>query len=217
MLIDRLIYNVALQVAVLLIGIYGYRCLPFFGKMLWLQVLISLTNYLLANYIWTDWNIALYNLYSMIEASLLLYAAYCFFGKTKKTLFLSLGGVVLMLFFLQVVTVSIKEFANYAYAIYSLIIAAMYLYIFYQTITTNGNRADAKAVRLISFGIVLFFACNTPYMGMMNYLNRAYPSLSTDLFHFITLVLSNIRYLLLAIGLLLMIRVRLIQKSVAHG
>ncbi len=207
----NLVIDIGLQFIIILVGFIEIKRLNVFEKFLWLQILISVINYgsgkLLIHYFGYSQNTFQYNIYFLIEIFIILYATYQFLrNKGVKKLFLIGMTVILVAYFTEIALTGINVFANYSFAFYSMFIATIFLYILYQVTNPRREEQNAKAILFISLGIVLFFLCNAPYMAMMNYLQKINPVLNAQLFHIITDVLSNIRYFLFLVGLVMIIR-----------
>ena len=215
MSIDRLLLDAAMQAVAVAVGIYGYRFLNSFGKLLWWQVFISLINYIIRTAITPqEWIGAQFNFYMILEPTLLLMAAHYYGLRWHKYLLyalivLSWGAVLL-----QVGVIGVQKFANYASAFQCVIFVCVYVTLMYQSIINIKSQKDALLTLLISLGITLFFACYIPYVTMIHYLQDSNPLLNTRLFEILVInIFSNLRYLLLAIGLLMMIGINRKEKQ----
>jgi len=143
----------------------------------------------------------LFNINMMVETILLSTAAYIFFNeKFKKML-----TIILLIFFLFFAIIEFIRDGFYlfnvqVYIVQSLVVALLFSKILFDCFYNNRFFKLKLPELLISAGILLFFACNLPYLSLFNYLNENYARESLFLFQIITEVLSNMRYLLLTVG-----------------
>ena len=205
----KLLNEVGLQAVVMVLGLIGYRRLPLFFKLIWWQVIASVFNYsmgqLLAHYFKV--NQATYNVYIVIEALLLVLAGFYVLKSTKfRQARMWLLLLIIVVFVGQVLISGIGTLANYALCIYSIMIAGVYLLVLFQAIDRRREEKHANAIILVGLGIVICFACNAPYWAMFNYLNETYMEISTLLYNYVLNPLSNLRYLMVALGFIVLIR-----------
>ena len=118
----------------------------------------------------------------------------------------------LLTFMAQLYFNGFQTFANYAFAAAGLILSIIYGSILFLEFRTK-QKWQSSPVIWMSAGLVLFFACNIPYFSLFNYLNKYYLPESRFLFNFITDVLANIRYLLLAVSFYLLRRNFLLSQN----
>ena len=201
------INEIGLQIIILIVALLSFSRLDKFTKVLCLQVAISVLFYLATKVFDRQYNPFIYNFYIPLESLTLLYAAATLVHlKFEKNLLYVFYAGVLLACVAQIIFSNIFDFFNYAYCIGSLFITITYLYLLFLKISETNKMQNFKTFLFASLGIIIYFACNTPYMGLMNYLLVEDSELSSILFDFITRVLSNVRYLLLLIGIALMVR-----------
>ncbi len=190
-------------------GFIYLKRLSLFYRIHFYQVLLSLLNYWGARFITSHQlgasitlNTAqLFNVYIIVEFFLLIIAASVFFGKKKIDRILVWASILFLIALItQVGILGITEFANYGFMIGSLILVLVYVIIIYRSIERHDNKLTMSPSIWLAVGIVIFFACNTPYMVFFRYLNEHHLELSQLLFTFITETLEIIRYLLLALS-----------------
>lgn len=196
----------------LLAGIYAYRYLPPFFRLILLQVGLNCANYTLT-YAITIYNRHmgthagennhwLFNIYLILECTLLL-AASCYLLQRWLRRYLIAGyGIFLLVFLYQVATAGFRSFAFYAACVEGILVVVAYLPILYLRFTMPGTIWYKDAYSWTAPGMVLYFACFIPYISMFGFLQRHSPVLFVRLYTII-LVLENLRYLFTAIGFLL--------------
>jgi hypothetical protein len=204
------IINEALSLTLALsAGIYAFASMDRFMRVLFYQLLTWIAFYLFSYALTTYQNIAgieendqwLFNLHMLLEVSWLTVAAYYYSNsKTRKYLALILYGLFLAVFITQINFYKFSCFANFGMAAAGMVITILYLFILYETFKLKSVPWYQSPEILASIGLIIYFACNVPYFSLFTYLNEHYLALSERLFHFITDVLANIRYLFLAIA-----------------
>lgn len=203
-----LINEIGLQLMVLIVALLSFSRLDKFTKVLCLQVVISVVVYIATKLFDNYYNPLIYNIYIPFEAFILLYVAISFVNlKYTKFLFYIFLACILLVFCLQVIFNGVYNFFNYTYCVSSFFITVTYLYLIFVRISETKRGPNFKSFIITSLGIIIYFACNTPYMGLMYYLLDVYDSeFNNTLFTFITRVLSNVRYLFFLVGIILMVR-----------
>jgi hypothetical protein len=191
------------------VGFITYERMNRFYRLLYEQLMIWLVLYIVS-YVVTDFqrsfwlgqnNHWVFNLNILIETTFLLLSARSYFEKViaKKIILFS----CIFFLFISLILHSVNNFFIFNESIYvieSILIVIIYTFIlfrcFYETFTIEVKSPEIWA----SIGLILYFGCNLPYFSLFNYLNTHYLSMSEILQDRITDVLSNIRYLLLAVG-----------------
>jgi hypothetical protein len=190
------------------IGVYYYRYLNGFFKLILIQTVFAVLSYFSAYAVihyQTSNNLPannhwLYNIYIVIEFVLLLMAGYVFFQTSNARKAILLGTTCFISIYITEITLDgFWQLANI-----SLVTGGLILVVVYQFILVTSLRASSPSVIMVPelwacVGISLYFACNVPFIGLMPQLLKYNASLVDDLFY-ITEVLAILRYLFLCIS-----------------
>jgi len=211
MLSEIIIESFGLVVATF-VGIFYYRLVNGFYRLLFIQLISWLFLYVLS-YMVTEYqrskgmsqnNQWVFNLQILFETTLLLFAANLFFQNKFAKRMLMFTWVLFLLFYAsRIVAGNFFEFDVASYSVESILIIVVYTLIlftsFYEVFTIEVRKPEVWA----STGLILYFGCNLPYFSLFNFLNNNYPEMSETLHKHVTDVFSNVRYLMLAIGFIL--------------
>lgn len=192
-----------------IVGFVTYRRLNSFYRSLFIQLLTWLILYLVS-YVVTEYqrytratgnNHWVFNLNILFETLFLLVAARNFFiGIFMKRVILIFVAVFIFVSMILHLRGDFLTFNVPVYILESILVILIYTYLlfkcFYEIFTEETRRSEIWS----SVGIILYFGCNLPYFSLFHFLNTHYINMSITLQDHITDVLSNIRYLLLAIG-----------------
>lgn len=197
------------------VGCLSFLQLNRFQRLLFAQVAIAVPFYFLSHFVVFYQrshglplnNLWLHNLYIPIECLLLCLAAYTRLSKSWEKL-------LLLLFFLIFCVVCLFDYLRtdhttwFEWSFYteSLFVVISFSYLLYQTIHQFPGEWKFKADFWIILGLLIYFAADSPYILMFNYLNAQAKELNDLLFNVINNFLANLRYLLLALGFWLAIR-----------
>lgn len=142
----------------------------------------------------------LFNFYIPAETAVLLYAGSLVFRSSGAKAVLC---IAFALFFAtwgwQVAQTGIGVFANKAAMLESVFLVALYLFILYRHTILHDGPVYRSPVFWICCGIILFFGCNIPYIGVIHFLEQKKPVLNNRLYNLI-IVLQNVRYLFIGIA-----------------
>jgi hypothetical protein len=217
----QIILESATLIIACIIGMFAFRSLNTFHRIIFLQAIVAFGFYV-ASYVITEYqrshnalknNQWMFNVYILTEAILLLSAGYVYFS-SKRTRFLLHGGFALFLvvFGRQVffgdsdMSLSMRQFANQAAMFEGILVVTVYLLILRHCFLQPGFRWRTSPEFWLCLGLTIYFGCNIPYMGMIHSLHAYSSHLNELLFHFITDVLGNVRYLFLSIAFFLLYR-----------
>jgi hypothetical protein len=191
----------------LLTGIFAYRYLNAFFRLLFWQLIAWIAFYTLG-YVVTiaqtlqgkpadnQW---LMNIHLLVESGLLLAAArVSFSGKRLKTAALIVFGLVLAVFTFLSFRQGITVYFHHADVAVCIIVTVFYLGLLFHFNFRPPGKGGYFPEKLASTGILAYFACSVPYVAFMGYLQRHDPGLNSVLYHLINDVLANLRYLSLA-------------------
>jgi hypothetical protein len=212
MLLDIIVESFGMILATC-IGVICYKKMNMFYRLLFIQLISWLILYILS-YGVTEYqkhkhlsenNQWVFNIQLFCETTLLCFAANCYFEKRFAKRLVMLSWMLFLFFFFgRLASNGFFEFNVISYSAESILMLAIYTLIlfqcFYETFTIEVKSPEVWA----SIGLVLYFGCNLPYFSLFNYLNSHYLNMSETLHRHITDVFSNIRYILLAIGFLVL-------------
>ncbi len=191
------------------IGFRSYAKLTLFHRLILFQLMVYFSVYILSYCITlyqvthhlTKNNQWLFNLYLFFEAMILAAAASIqLVSKGLKQFVYILVGLFFVVFVRQLKYNGFQVFANFACAAECMVLTVAFLLVLYEEFQRLDRGYLRSPVVFTSLAIVIFYGCNAPYFSFFNYLQKSHPKASEFLFHLIVDVLSNIRYLLLAIS-----------------
>lgn len=188
-------------------GIYAYSYMNKFTRILFLQllswILLFIFSHILTalqdpNKMNNQW---LFNIEVPLELLLLNIAA-CYLLKDMLSRYLSLTlyALFLITMVLQLKLSGPGVFINYAVVASGINVTVLYTIILYRKFKSDPSSWKKSPEVIASIGLIIYFACCVPYFSLFNYLNTYDLKLSKKLFHMITDVLANIRYVCLAIA-----------------
>lgn len=208
------------------IGFRHYRLMSPFFKALFMQLIVWDFFYLfsyaitirLSEYGLTPNNSWWLNAHMPFETGMLALAAYAYFDEKKpKYLLLLLYAIFLCACILLLSMNYIDRYNNYAAMLQGLLITLFYSVILYRVFTDPGFSWQQHPEIWVCTGLIIYFACNTPYMSAFNYLNKFHRGTSLILFRIITDVLANIRYFLLAFAFWQLRRQAVSNAAITYG
>jgi len=201
------------------IGVACFRYFDLFYRLIFLQVCIAVIGYLASYWITAHQEVPndliVFNVYIVMECSILLYAG-IIYTKNNTLKYWGVAGYVVFMAIFLAQRHKTKEFANYAACFEGIVLASVYLKALYQQFTETGLRQKSIADRLLFLGLVLYFGCSVPYLGMIKYLQKPAPQLNKILYYAIFCVLMVFRYFLTAAGFFLHRRQRLAPIAAQH-
>jgi hypothetical protein len=183
-----------------LTGLYNYKrsalYLKAFALLLVLTTIIEITGHFTKNNLW------MFNLFGIVEFStiILIYRSLFISSKLKKlllffTILLGLGYLTSWVFFQ-----GLNTFNNYNIA-FSCVLVTITVLLYYHQLLKYNNPEPLVRVPMfwISTGILIFYACNIFFMGLLNYIMRVSMDLAIQLYNIIH-ILNIIMYSLYSIG-----------------
>jgi hypothetical protein len=203
------------------IGVYHYRYLNRFFKLILLQATAAILSYFAA-YAVVHYQISngllpnnhwVYNMYIFLEIALLLWAGLVFFERSlQRRMLLTSMCLFIGIYSLEITIDGFWQLANI-----SLVSGGVMIVIVYQAILFTKMRASNVPLWLLPefwlcTGVSMYFACNVPFIGLMPQLLEYNPDLVDQLFY-ITEILAITRYLFLCISLYLLPRMQTVISS----
>lgn len=206
--LTNFIRDTGTQILALSVGLFFYKRLNLFAKLLLLQVGISLVNFGLAkvisHYDGDSNNQITYSFYVLIESLIVFFAAYVYEPRLRNRKFFGLGlFLILASYLIQFLISGFHKLPIYAFLTSSIFISAIHLYVLYEVVTNKEDHAFAKAIIVLNLGVIVSFVCMAPYMAVFNYLNANDIKISIQLYNWVLLSCSNFRYLSYLIGFIL--------------
>lgn len=139
----------------------------------------------------------LMNIHMIFETGLLLLAARFVNRETKNGLLIQLGTLAFVIVYaIQVIYNGFQNYLHYADLTECVVITLVYTPILF----TAPIGKKGRPLRIVCVALLLYFACSIPYVSLMNYLQVHSPKLNSMLYHVISDVLANLRYLLIALA-----------------
>ncbi|MCW3071075.1 MAG: hypothetical protein JWO44_965 [Bacteroidetes bacterium] len=194
-----LIYSVTALAAVT--GIIVFRKLQVFFKLLLLQVVLYLMGDRLGIKLKPDPNAWVYNVLALFETLLLFLAAQVYFNSKRSRLVLqSLFFIFLIVFFIDFFLYDIFKIIFYhAVITEGLFFSAISITILYFQFRKAKTHLDT-AIIVAVIGMLIYFACSTPYLCLISYIQKFDKELNKKLFQYIVVDLAGVRYMLIAIA-----------------
>lgn len=197
------------------VGCLAFLQLNRFQRLLFAQVGIAVPFYFLSHIVVFYQrshglplnNLWVHNSYIPLECLLLCLAAYTRLLKSWERL-------LLLLLFLIFCLISLYDYLSTENTVWfeksfyteSLLVVLTFAYLLYQTIHQFPGEWKFKGDFWMILGLLIYFAADSPYILMFNYLNTQSIELNDLLFNVINNFLANLRYLLLALGFWLAMR-----------
>lgn len=198
--LSQILMDLSTPIIAVLTGLLVYRKLPVFYRIFFFQALAYLVidSYASRH---RD-NAMLYNIETIIEFSLVFLAANTYFQtKISKTVIFLLFLAFLLIFFYDIYS-SPDQLAYHAYILGGISVTGIYLMMLFFHFFEKNDAYQTPALVLTCLGIAIYFACMAPYLSMMYGLQEQDSSSNKKLFNLIIVMLSHIRYFLIAIAFL---------------
>lgn len=218
----QVIIEIASVIVASCMGMIAYRSMNKFYRVVFLQLLTWLLLYSIARVV-THYqkshgeiqnNQWVFNIQILIETSLLTLSAY-YSGYLKEKQFLSVPyGLFLILYLFGISREGFFILNANAYLFECLFMTSCYCMILFRALKVERTQTIKEPLLWTATGLLIYFACNTPYFGLFHLLNSSYASVSKNLHMVIIDSVSNIRYISLAISFWLVSRKHLYPNSI---
>lgn len=192
------------------IGTVSYRTLTNTYRLIFFQTIAAIISFFAA-YAVLDYqqshqqplnNHWVYNLYIFVEVLLLLDAAWMSFSPSRRKLItMAIAGFVLI-YVAEVIFDGFSSLLNMTLVASGILIVITYLQVLYSAIHRPGFNWKTSPEFWLSLGVVIYFACNVPVIGLMPVLMKDHATLLGNLFY-ITEYLAVVRYLFVCVALYL--------------
>jgi hypothetical protein len=179
--------------------------LKVFSILLGLDFLVEFSSTVLVNWLHVRTNVPLYNSFMLVETM-----TYAWFFRTILTnRALKMTCTVFMITFpiFWVVLVffvfgGIGAWNSYVYIVESLFTVCMAAAFYYQLFTApNLIRLTTSPEFWIATGLIIFYTCNLPYLGMLNFITKEYFTLAQRLLMLLQ-ILNIVMYSLITLAYL---------------
>jgi hypothetical protein len=203
----QLFYELGSLLIAFCIGIYAFKRMNTFFRLAFFQLSFWLLCYSLS-YIVTLYqrqnglpmnNQWLMNLHLIGETMLLITAAFVQITEKPMKIFVGCAFLAfLVILIIQLITNGIVHYLNAMDVSECVIMTMLFGYILYKAIIDRKKDNRNRAVVLLSIGLLIYFACSVPFMALIQLIQQRDPNASALLFHVISDVIANLRYLFLA-------------------
>lgn len=198
-----LFYVGVVQVIALIIGLYFSKRLNglylFFLLQLILAVVFEAYGFYI-NIVLGKYNLWLFNIYILLEISLLT-LAYTVLSKNKITnIFTAISLVMLVVFwFYSIYNNGIDTLANIFYISGCILLVVLYFHLLFTQVIFNSHKILKNPLFWVCSSVLIYFGCFIPYKGIENRMLSNDIDLAKRLFD-INLALNIIRYSLVAVA-----------------
>lgn len=187
---------------VIVMGLFTYRKLPGFYRVLFFQTLIFLMFDLYATTF--PYNTLVYNIAILIEIGLLFLSVHLYFNSpTSRWIVLATYLTYLLLWCLDLYVYGKSELARHAYIFAGLSLTAMFATILFHHFNHRKSHSGSASLVVLCLSIFIFFAGTVPYLSMMYYIQALDPKFNKTLFQYMMLLPAVIRYFLVALAFFL--------------
>jgi hypothetical protein len=196
------------------VGLFGYRIFNRFYRLIFLQVGIAIGFYIGAYQVVeyqkahglrmsNEW---MYNAYILVEVVILLYAAFWYLPDIRMKR-ITLSGIVVfsIIYFSELIMDGPWHLLNITLVCAGLILVTIFVMVLHDVINKTDFSWKVSPDLWVSIGILIYFACNVPFLGLFHQLMK-YDATITDRLFYITEILASIRYFTFSVAFLLAIR-----------
>jgi hypothetical protein len=193
--------------------------LKVFSLLLGLDFLVEFTSTVLISLLRIRTNVPLYNCFMLVET--MTYAWFFRAILTSRVLKGLIGGFLILFPIFWVIVVffvfGIYRWNSYVAIIQSLFTVCVAAIFYYQLFTAPTLiRLTTSPEFWIATGLIIFYTCNLPYLGMLNFITKDYLSLAKSLLKLLQ-VLNIIMYSLFTLAYLCTKRITIsTMKSSAY-
>lgn len=196
--------------AFLLSGLFAYRRMDHFFRIVYVQGLVWIAFYLLLFFLGRYYgrdgqpfhNQWILNIHILLECSLLMWAS---LGRLKvlwqRSVVLALFLVFLCCYLLQGITGGFNSYLNYADVSACIALTLIYSMVLYTLLHRRRQHpGETLPGLLLCSGLLLYFAGSVPYIALLHYMEKYSPGYNALLFDAISNGLAFIRYMLCALA-----------------
>ncbi|MGQ3012081.1 MAG: hypothetical protein ACT6QS_00090 [Flavobacteriales bacterium] len=196
--------------AFFLSGLFAYRRMDRFFRIVYIQGLVWIAFYLLLFFLGrygskdgqpfqNQW---LLNIHILLECSLLMLASLSRLEALwQKILAPALFLIFLCIYLLQGITGGFSSYLNYADVSACIALTLLYSMVLYTLLHRRRQHpGETLPGLLLCSGILLYFAGSVPYIALLHYMEKYSPGYNALLFDVISNGLAFIRYMLCALA-----------------
>lgn len=207
------------------IGIYVYRYMNLMQRIIFFQAFSYIVIYILSFIVTTmqayykmplnnQW---VYNLSMPIETSFLTWAASVYFKTHRQKTLIWIGFAIFFnIYMVEIIIKGINVFSNHGYIAENILMLIIYLFILYSCFLEEYSHWKYSPNVWICLGIILYAGGSIPYFSLLDYLEKNALKTGAFLFHFIIVGLTNLRYIMLAMGFWFIRRNALLKSAQAN-
>lgn len=202
-----LVYFLIGKITALSIGIYYFKSLPRAYRLvlyfIGITILFESLGYYIAVYL-NMHNSWLFNIYILTDVWMMGLAAINLVAKRNLKLFfwiLVLASTILWVVY--IIINSIYIFANLVVVIDLTVLTIIYTAVLLTNSIFSSKQVLSQPIFWLSISVILFCACDIPYISLLNYLNEKAPTMARQLDK-INSILDIVRYPLAAISFILL-------------
>ena len=178
--------------------------LKVFSVLLGLDFLVEFSATVVVNLFHIRTNVPLYNCFMLVET--MTYAWFFRTILTSRLLKGFIGGYLILFPIFWVIIVffvfGISSWNSYVYIVESLFTVCLAAAFYYQLFTAPTLiRLTTSPEFWIATGLIIFYTCNLPYLGMLNFITKDYLSLAKSLLMLLQ-ILNIIMYSLFTLAFL---------------
>ena len=143
-------------------------------------------------------NIPLFNAYHLVNITLLGLISIRILESNFFSKIVYIGLLLhAIIWTYSLVDSGINRFANVAFEFASILLVSIYLFLFLKINLLAEKKLESRSLSYFVMAVIIFFGCNIPGFGFMNYLTVHYREIGANIF-IINNVLSTIYYILIS-------------------
>jgi hypothetical protein len=196
------IFNVISYCSVLVAfatGLFFFRRLGFIFRLIFLSVFIGLVTETIGAVLLMSGhrNVELFNIYHIINITLLGIIGTVVYDKGNfRKIVYSLMFLHAAIWIGCIAKYGVAVFANLAFEFASIFLVCIYLFLLIKINLFVDKLSNARSISSFSIAVIIYFGCNIPGFGFMNYLQNHYRKLGSEVF-IINCVLSSLYYIII--------------------
>jgi hypothetical protein len=204
----------------LIMGMIAYKNLRLFYRILFWQCVLNVLQYTTAYWVTGALHIRnnhwVFNVYIVLECTLLLWAALLHFHNRLVARIAIIGYFLFICIFVwQMLEGGLFNFAHHAACMEGLLLVFVYLFLLYKLFAVEVA-GDTLPAKWLCIGIVTYFGCTIPYLSMLYYLQHISPRLNFTMHDSIIVGAENLRYLCTTVCFFLVMRKRVSTAIAPH-
>lgn len=186
----------------LVVGLFLFQRLSILYRVFLLQVLTALIFESMGAYIGLfskQNNTWIFNIYMLIEMTLLGIAGSFLLDKSIRIYTLSAFGIMQLLWIINALIGDFDKLFNWFFVSSSALIVILFVFILFRNVLFKKKHLLIESVFYLCFSSILYFASVIPLFGLLNFLIEDNIAIATKLFY-INISLNILRYILIAIA-----------------